>query len=266
MSIDAILWALKQELPGLQRVVLIELANFADNDTYDCYPFIDQLTAKCGVSDKTVRRSINQLIERQLIAKKSGAGRGSTRYKLAVNRAELLSEWLDSDQCSPVSRTSNGCSAVCETGQDDRTRSVVRSVRPVSAVCETALYNQSLNQSLKKINKKALSKNAAVELCPSLQDRSIQIPENWDQKCVEGRAGIAATKAFMQKLSECKSITDQNITDDQNVSTSTQQAKTTLNAPTYQADDDFKNLQNSVVVEAKNPWDSDYVDDKPWMH
>jgi len=171
MSIDAILWALKQDVLGIPQSVLIRLADLADNDSYVCYPTINHLIDKTGWSERAIRNAIKHLIKCKMIAKKVGAGRQSSQYKMGVNGARSLLSWLDCNLSCAAPGAGHGTNSVRSAApgaaQEKVGESVVRHLVPVCAAPGAALYNQSLNQSLKKQSKKELDENPAAEKASS---------------------------------------------------------------------------------------------------
>ena len=61
MSFQAMAWAVDQLLPTREKFVLIILANYASNDTWDCYPSLTTIASNTGMSRDTVMRAIKQL-------------------------------------------------------------------------------------------------------------------------------------------------------------------------------------------------------------
>lgn len=61
MSFQAMAWAVDQTLPTREKFVLMILANYASNDTWDCYPSLTTLASNTGMSRDTVMRAIKQL-------------------------------------------------------------------------------------------------------------------------------------------------------------------------------------------------------------
>jgi len=60
MSFQAMTWAVEQQLPAMQKIVLLMLANRASLETNECYPSISRLVNECGMSYRSV---LNQLAE-----------------------------------------------------------------------------------------------------------------------------------------------------------------------------------------------------------
>lgn len=61
MSFQAMAWAVDQTLPTREKFVLMILANYASNDTWDCYPSLTTIASNTGMSRDTVMRAIKQL-------------------------------------------------------------------------------------------------------------------------------------------------------------------------------------------------------------
>ena len=67
MSFQAMTWAVRQELPVREKMVLLMLANRVNADTGRCDPSIQRLATDCGMSKDSVRRAITALAGRGLI-------------------------------------------------------------------------------------------------------------------------------------------------------------------------------------------------------
>ena len=57
MSFQAMAWAVKQPLPCSEKMVLLMLANYA-NDANQCWPSVARLAADSGLSASKVRKCI----------------------------------------------------------------------------------------------------------------------------------------------------------------------------------------------------------------
>jgi len=78
-------WAWRQGLPPTPKLVLMALADAAD-DHGVCWPSVTTLARKCSVSPRTVQRMLKLLVDQQLLVaesrhRQSGA-RSSNRYRL----------------------------------------------------------------------------------------------------------------------------------------------------------------------------------------
>jgi biotin operon repressor len=67
MSFQSMAWAVEQELPALQKLVLLMLANCANHYTGQCNPSHDRLAKECGMSRDSVKRAISELEGKGLI-------------------------------------------------------------------------------------------------------------------------------------------------------------------------------------------------------
>ena len=62
MSIAALNWAWKQnDLKSQTKFVLVALADYADKDTFDCFPKAKTLAKKCNLHVETVRNHLRIL-------------------------------------------------------------------------------------------------------------------------------------------------------------------------------------------------------------
>ena len=84
MSIQALSWSIKQtvETPTT-KLVLVLLANYCDENN-SCYPSEKHLAKLVGVSDRTIRRCITDLQEKNLIRIEHRLGT-SNRYFVSVD-------------------------------------------------------------------------------------------------------------------------------------------------------------------------------------
>jgi hypothetical protein len=67
MSFQAMTWAVGQDLPCKEKMVLMMLANRTNQDTGRCDPSHKRLAFDCGLSESSVKRAISQLSERGLL-------------------------------------------------------------------------------------------------------------------------------------------------------------------------------------------------------
>lgn len=67
MSFQAMTWAVEQELPALQKLVLLMLANYCNHHTGQCNPSYDRLASECGMSKTSVRDAIKALNEKGIL-------------------------------------------------------------------------------------------------------------------------------------------------------------------------------------------------------
>ena len=62
MSVKAMTWAFEQPISGNEKVVLLALADHA-NDVGECWPSISRIAEKSYVSERTVQRIISKLVK-----------------------------------------------------------------------------------------------------------------------------------------------------------------------------------------------------------
>lgn len=93
MSIMLIGWALSLDIPPNLKVVLVGLADFANDDGY-CWPGQASLSAKVNVPERTLRRHLNALESRGLITRTKRidpTGRKQTdEYQIHVQPPAIL--------------------------------------------------------------------------------------------------------------------------------------------------------------------------------
>lgn len=87
-------WAWEQTLPPVPKLVLMALADNADDHGY-CWPKMKTIAAKCSTSERTVQRTIKTLLAAGLLKKDarfSASGRQvSNGYTLALTYPDKLS-------------------------------------------------------------------------------------------------------------------------------------------------------------------------------
>lgn len=66
MSVEAINWALRQQVSGNDKVVLFVLANYADVD-WTCFPSHETIAELACIAERTVRDTLNRLREAGLV-------------------------------------------------------------------------------------------------------------------------------------------------------------------------------------------------------
>ncbi len=98
MSIRAIRWVWPHTLPTTHKLVLLVLADMADDAGY-CWPSVQTVAKHCGVSTRTVRRIIRDLEDGRLLTSESrqrdDGSRTSNLYLLGCAGVSLSSEGAD---------------------------------------------------------------------------------------------------------------------------------------------------------------------------
>jgi len=66
MSIKVMSWVWEQDLPPLDKIVLMAIADHADDDGY-AWPGMKRIAEKCSMEKRTVQRHVEKLQEQQLL-------------------------------------------------------------------------------------------------------------------------------------------------------------------------------------------------------
>jgi hypothetical protein len=75
MSIQAVAWALEQEIPGTAKLVLISLANRADHVTGHCWPSMERIAKEASCSKRSIHTYISALKRNGFLDVRSGRGK-----------------------------------------------------------------------------------------------------------------------------------------------------------------------------------------------
>lgn len=78
MSVSAIAWAITQDTTPTEKLILICMANYADEDGV-AWPSIQRLMWDTGLSRRSIQRNLNNIKKKEIIeaARRGGAGCGS---------------------------------------------------------------------------------------------------------------------------------------------------------------------------------------------
>ena len=91
MSFQAMAWAIKHPLQCQEKMVLLMLANYADQSGR-CFPSIGTLATECGLSMSQTRKCIAKLEEAKLVRRYKrirSYGQTSNTFILAVSDPPL---------------------------------------------------------------------------------------------------------------------------------------------------------------------------------
>jgi Helix-turn-helix domain len=105
MSIAAMNWAWRQQLTPTAKLVLMSLADAAD-DHGVCWPSVPTVARKCCVSSLTVRRIMQRLIARELLNAEAryrpDGSCSSNRHHLQLEESDLCHRPLSGPTPCPV--------------------------------------------------------------------------------------------------------------------------------------------------------------------
>jgi len=132
-------WAVEQDLPALQKLVLLMLANRTNTDTGRCDPSHDKVARDCGMSKPSVKRAISELAEKGLIEIHRQASNGvhlPNQYTLRVGSSVRV-VGSDSTQGVGSDRTEGGVSQTGGMGSDRATKQEVKTGSKPSLLCDS---------------------------------------------------------------------------------------------------------------------------------
>ena len=114
-------WAWEQPLPPVPKLVLMALADNADDHGY-CWPKMKTIAAKCSTSERTVQRTIKTLLAAGLLKKDArfdSSGRQvSNGYTLALTYPDKLSPLTDDIAREGDTTVTPGVTQLCQ-GEGD---------------------------------------------------------------------------------------------------------------------------------------------------
>ncbi len=91
MSIQAVAWALEQNIPGTAKLVLISLANCADHQTGHCWPSMERIAREASCSRRSVFTYVGALRRNGFVDVRTGRGKTggahTNDYWLLMDRA-----------------------------------------------------------------------------------------------------------------------------------------------------------------------------------
>lgn len=118
-------WAWEQPLPPVPKLVLMALADNADDHGY-CWPKMKTIAAKCSTSERTVQRTIKTLLAAGLLKKDarfSASGRQvSNGYTLALTYPDKLSPSPNCNEGEGDTCVTPGVTQLCQ-GEGDKAMS-----------------------------------------------------------------------------------------------------------------------------------------------
>lgn len=268
MSIKATNWAWEQNLPPGSKLVLMALANNADELGY-CWPKIKTIAAKCGVSERTAQRTIKDLLGTGLlkISARFNAlgGQISNGYTLEMSPPDKLSPSPALIQEEGDSRDITRVTQLCRGGSDtamsplqpphepkkesSQVRSCVLAQLPPEEHGEIMAIMDGLSQE-KRAETKALLVDALtrgkIQTSASRWLRAVIRRRGLAPLSAQNALGISA-QAYEQKLiqggvppEDARFITKQTITN--------RQAQQRLNRPTA-----ISIPQGSIKADRKRP-------------
>jgi hypothetical protein len=125
MSIKAMNWAWEQPLPPVPKLILMALADNADDHGY-CWPKMKTIAAKCSTSERTIQRTIKTLLTVGMLKKDArfdANGRQvSNGYTLVLSYPDKLSPLTDARDGVGDTPVTPGVTQLCQ-GEGDKAMS-----------------------------------------------------------------------------------------------------------------------------------------------
>ena len=103
MCFDSLTWATKQELPAMQKIVLVMLADHNSKDGL-CFPSYDTLAIECGMTKRSVITQIEKLEAADFLTVERFKNRAN-RYFLNVHQGESNSPQSETDSLQSEGRS-----------------------------------------------------------------------------------------------------------------------------------------------------------------
>lgn len=156
-------WAWEQPLPPVPKLVLMALADNADDHGY-CWPKMKTIAAKCSTSERTVQRTIKTLLAAGLLKKDarfSASGRQvSNGYTLALTYPDKLSPSPKCNEGEGDASVTPGVTQLCQ-GEGDKAMS------PLEPPHEPP-YESSVRRTAKLTRLSALESQQVAQLISSI--------------------------------------------------------------------------------------------------
>ena len=90
---------------GVSKFILLCLADYANNETFDCFPSLTSISKRTGFALATIKRHLDKLEDREYIVRVSGDSRRSNRYHLypAVYKVGSERAYVGSERATNLS-------------------------------------------------------------------------------------------------------------------------------------------------------------------
>lgn len=148
-------WAIEQDCTGITKLVLIALAHYHRPSKPEPFPAFDTMAKLVGVSERSVRRSVDELEKLGLVSVKRSTGYHSNSYRLQIKPGQGVHDNPDT------------VSAYGGENPDNLSKEPGQSVTNTRTQCPT---NKDIRKDIRKRERKrATSTPAKFPLTESLQ-------------------------------------------------------------------------------------------------
>jgi hypothetical protein len=122
VSLKVMTWVFDEsESTGTERLVLLAIADHADDETWTAWPSIERLAHKAKCSDRTVQRSIRSLADLgELTIIEGGGSRKTHRYTVNPQGRQIVAPPMESE----VTPRASGVTPTVERGDARVTRTL----------------------------------------------------------------------------------------------------------------------------------------------
>jgi DNA-binding transcriptional ArsR family regulator len=202
MSRDARDWAWAQDTSPTQKLVLLALAEHA-NDGYACWPSIHRLQERTGLSRRGVQKALRELEQRGLVSAERGGGRSANRYALNLPGVQEVRATYACD--APQPRTP--CTSTAHPVHPNRNRTEIEpSLNPkrvrvrakevtVPDWMDRSLWQQFLeHRRFIKAPMTEVAKRRAITTLAKLRDEGHEPEAVLNQSIVNGWKGVFPVK------------------------------------------------------------------------
>lgn len=164
MSIDATRWAWQQKVSPTQKLVLLSLADRADENNL-CYPSIARLESDTGLYRETIFEAIKSLEEMKLLLVERQLGKGNRYTLIGVNGRHETSSEKPTGSDMPTSREKH-----TGTSREKPTAQSGKADYYQSGKADTEPTNESTNNLPIESTNKKRSRNEGLELLKDIPE------------------------------------------------------------------------------------------------
>ncbi|KWB54201.1 conserved phage C-terminal domain-containing protein [Burkholderia ubonensis] len=215
MSFQAMTWAVEQDLPALQKLVLLMLANCCNSRTGRCDPSHDTLAKECGMSRDSVRRAIAEIEKKGLIEIRRQTQNGvnlPNQYVLKVGSsvgvvgADSTEGYVHTEPTVGADSTGGRCSQQGGVGADSTTNQEVKPGSKPKALSSRLDGADSYQRQPGRQGEIDIDGNPVAEVIGYLNERAdtkFQVVEA-SAKLIRARIREGATVAQMRAVIDAK--------------------------------------------------------------
>jgi hypothetical protein len=198
MSLDATIWAWKQEITSTQKLVLLSLADRAgEND--GCYPSIKRLVHDTCLNRKTVQRAIKAMAESGLISyNKTGFGKANSYKLIGVQHREDKSHDVSQGPTKNHNKPNNG--PIDKNTSNKPKKGPSMSPKLGSLKSPKLGYQSTIEPSIESLKEKNIKKESLIDCFSDDEKPLVQILIDHRQEIKKPLDTERATRMLIKKL------------------------------------------------------------------